>query len=798
MKIKLLSLLAYVISLTTFAQNITGSVKSQTGEGIAYVNISVLNTAKGTVTDKEGNYQIELSNGSYQLVYSVVGYSSRIQNVVVLDQPITLDIILSENSQTLDEVVVTALRTEQRLIETPVSVTSLSSKAIEDTRTWELKDLTGLVPNYFYGEIGVGFQQIQSIRGISVFSENPAVATYVDGVNQLDILSNGFQFVDIESIEVLRGPQGTLFGRNAMGGVINIKTKQPANKTEGFGEVTVGNLGLQRYSVGFKTPLVKDKLFFGFSALRQQREGFLVNDTTGTILPQPSAHGKTVGDETAIYGNVFLKWLASNKFDLTLNVKGQIDESNASGFFVYQLNDELAKSNPDKINLGRLGEHKRDIINTALSANYRTPKFILNSTTTLQQIGLSYDNIYDANFGGGIIYASYGGGSLGERPTPQKVFTQELKTTSLPQSGKISYTAGAFFFTQNAFEPTTNIAIDYGPVVGPFFVGPDYVPGLNVVFKNEGQNSGFAAYGQLSYKLTEKLEVTGGIRYDVEKRENTFNSNILLFDGIETALQPDTTVSGKFNAISPKLALAYSIGDNASLFLSYSRGFRAGGVNTQRVQGIDLTYDPEYSDNIELGYKQGFANNRFFLAASTYYIDWKDLQFFTQFAPNLFGFDNVGDARSYGLELELSALPLKNLRLDATLGLNESEYRTFVIGGEDLSGNRLINAPKSTLFVAAQYDLPLSKELNFMLRGEFRNVGETFSDRENNLSIADYSVLNLRTGFNYKKKYDLVLWIRNLTDERFIAYATASTVSNNRNSISSPPRTLGLTLSAKF
>lgn len=785
-------------SISVFSQEVTGKISSQTGESIAYASVAVLNTSLGTVSDEQGNFALTINKGTYKLRISAVGYATQLQQIAVTDLPLIIDIVLSDNTQTLDEVVVSAQRAEQRLIEAPVSVTHLSANTLEATRTWELKDLNGLVPNYFYGEIGVGFQQIQSIRGISVFSENPAVATYIDGVNQLDILANGFQFTDVESIEVLRGPQGTLFGRNAMGGVINIKTKQPSNKTEGFGEATIGNFGLQRYSVGFKTPLKSNKIYFGFSALRQQKEGFLTNDTTGTVEPQPIAHGKTVGDEVATYGNIFLKWLPSNRLDFTFNIKGQIDESNASGFFIYQVNDELAIENPDKINLGRLGEHRRDVVNTSISANYRTSKFNLNSIATFQQIGLSYNNIYDSNFGGGVIYASYRGGSLGERPTPQRVYTQELKITSLPGANKLSYTGGLYFFSQNAFEPTTNIAIDYGPVVGPFFLGQLYVPGTNVVYSNTGQNIGLAAYGQAAYKVSNKVEVIGGLRYDYESRENTFNNYILLPDGTDFKTTSDTTVNGTFNALSPKLAISYYPNDQSSLYLSYTRGFRAGGVNTQRVQGIDLTYAPEYSNNFEFGYKRDFTRNRLLVATTAYYIDWKGMVFFTQFGANLFGFDNVGNSRSYGLEVEVTAIPIKGLRLDAAMGLNKSEYQDFEIGSEDLSGNRLSNSPKSTLFLAAQYDMPLSKQLNLIIRSEYRHVGETYSDRENQLPIANYSVINTRSGLSLNKKYELMFWVRNLTDERFIAYGSPSTISGNRNSLISPPRTFGITLSAKF
>ena len=160
----------------------------------------------------------------------------------------------SLKSKQLEEVIVTANKREENILKVNTSITSLSAKKVEDTRTWGLSGLSAIVPNYNYQELGVSFQQIQSIRGIQVFSENPAVSTYIDDVNNIDILANGFAFTDIERIEVLRGPQGTLYGRNAMGGVVNIITKKPINVTTAFAEVSLGNLGIQRYSDGLKLP----------------------------------------------------------------------------------------------------------------------------------------------------------------------------------------------------------------------------------------------------------------------------------------------------------------------------------------------------------------------------------------------------------------------------------------------------------------------------------------------------------------------------------------------------------------
>ncbi|WKN41906.1 TonB-dependent receptor [Tunicatimonas pelagia] len=650
---------ALITTLPSLAQTISGRVITPTGEGLGNVTVTLLNTSGGTVTGADGSFSLSTSIGSYQVSARRVGYAQQIKSVVVADGVTTLNFTLVESTRSLDEVVVTAQRREERLLEAPLSVTSLDAATIEDTRTWELADLNGLIPNYFYGEIGVGFQQVQSIRGISVFSENPAVATYVDGVNQLDILANGFQLVDVESIEVLRGPQGTLFGRNAMGGVINITTRQPTNQTEIFAETSIGHFGgldefslsdirQQRHAIGFKAPLVEDRLFLGVTALFEDNVGFLTNDTTGAIAPQEEAQGASVGDQLSAYGNIFLKWLPTKQWDLTLNVKGQLDDSDASGFFIYQRTDSLARANPNAINLGRVGEHRRDIINTALSANYYHPSFTLTSTTTFQQIGLRYNNIYDANFG--INYGSYADEQIGVRSDPQQVFTQEVKVTSRSSDRRLSYTGGLFFFSQNAFEPTTNIAL---------FFSDDQAD----IFKNEGQNLGFAAYGQASYRLTEELEFTAGLRYDYERRENTL-SNASFSEGQETTTIPDSTYQATSSALSPKIALTYFVNQRNAMYLSYTRGFRPGGVNFQNVPGVDLTFDPEYSDNVEVGFKSSLSENRVFIAATAYYIGWTDLQFFNQVGANQSFLDNVGDATSYGLEFETSLVPIKNLQLE--------------------------------------------------------------------------------------------------------------------------------------
>ncbi|MDP1815170.1 MAG: carboxypeptidase-like regulatory domain-containing protein, partial [Leadbetterella sp.] len=212
MKIYLLVLVLWIFGLNAHAQTLKGTIKTPSGEGINNASIQILNSSKGTLSDKSGNYSLELSKGKYEIVVSSIGFASQIKTIEINGQGQTLNFTLVESSNELSEVVVTAQKTEQNLLATPIAVSSISAKKVEDARIWELANLTAIVPNYLYSELGVAFQQIQSIRGVQVFSENPAVATYIDDVNALDIIGGGFQMADIERIEVLRGPQGTLFG----------------------------------------------------------------------------------------------------------------------------------------------------------------------------------------------------------------------------------------------------------------------------------------------------------------------------------------------------------------------------------------------------------------------------------------------------------------------------------------------------------------------------------------------------------------------------------------------------------
>jgi iron complex outermembrane receptor protein len=289
MKNYLLVLLVVVFGVAGNAQTkikikISGIVVDTASVGVAGARVRLLNTNFEAVTDANGAFTIKnIFPGAYTLEANAVGFAAGTKKVQTAKDTLAFGIMLYKSPEVLDEVVVTAQKREELLQDIPVSITSLSSRQVQQYRLWNSRDLTAIVPNYYSADPG-DRRNVSGLRGIATTSYDPAVATYIDGVNQFNLDTYIAQLFEVERIEVLRGPQGTLYGRNAMAGVVNIITKQPTNKPEAFGEVSIGNYGLQRYSAGFRSPIISNKLFWGLAALYEKSSGFYTNTLTTANL----------------------------------------------------------------------------------------------------------------------------------------------------------------------------------------------------------------------------------------------------------------------------------------------------------------------------------------------------------------------------------------------------------------------------------------------------------------------------------------------------------------------------------
>ena len=235
----LLSTLLF-ISINTKSQEIfTGKVTDANNVPISYASISILNANINSITDKDGLFKIKLpASGKYQLEVSHINYASI--HPIIKTNNINLNIpvfIMAASLNTLDELVVTAQKQEELIQKIPASITAINSKQVSAFGLWNTKEITGIIPNLYSADPGDG-RDVTSVRGIATTSYDPTVTTYIDGVNQFSLDTYIPILFDIERIEVLRGPQGTLYGRNAMGGVINIITKQPTNTPSGFADIS--------------------------------------------------------------------------------------------------------------------------------------------------------------------------------------------------------------------------------------------------------------------------------------------------------------------------------------------------------------------------------------------------------------------------------------------------------------------------------------------------------------------------------------------------------------------------------
>jgi iron complex outermembrane receptor protein len=768
-------IIAFIFNLlivgSLYAQSIKGTIRNQAGEGIIGATVSVLNTPKGSITDKTGSFEISLATGTYSVSISAIGYASRIQTVEV-SGIITLDITLKESSQDLGEVVVTADKIETNLQKTPLAITSINAKKIEEYRIWNITDLTALAPSTFTVEHGnsVG-SNFLNIRGAMGFSNDQAVATYVDGVYQFDYFSAPLNFNNIERIEILRGPQGTLYGRNAFGGVLNIITKRPTNQTSGFAEVDLGNYGQQRYSVGFNTPLVKDKLFMNAG---------LQSNNRGAIYSNPTPESKYIDKHNTYNGNVNLKFIASEK--LTIDWNTRYENNKDQGAYPWAGTDSAARATPFTVFGNWDNTERRTNFNTSLAVKYYNRNFNFTSITSLVDYHIWLPGRFDFDFGPAqlISFTTW---------SKQKQWTQELRFSSPANANRFKWTAGTFLFGEKSKNSSTT------------YFDHDYAlfdPNAPYGSVGNGRRNayGVAFYGQATYAITSKFDVIAGARYDIEHRELTQNSAFEK-SGIITPLTSDSTAKKTFNAFTPKVILSYKLTDNAMIYASYAKGFRVGGFNFGNTQ--NPTYSPEKSDNYELGLKNSLFNNGLKLNLTAFYFQQKDQQVSTSQDGINYASLNVGDMDNYGLELEASTLPIKNLQIDWTASTSHSEYKRLELFDaatnvvKDYKGNKAINNPALQSMLAVQYGIPLSKSaknLKAFIRGEYRYIGEYQLDFVNAFQQKAYGMFNARAGVT-SNHIDIALWVRNLNDVRYMAYGYGSYMMGT-------PRMAGITFTGKF
>ncbi len=755
----------FVVLLVIFKVNgqapVTGNVTDNEMNPLSNVSIHLLNTGINALSDKAGNFSIQdVSAGKYTIELSSVGYATIAKEIEAGGKENkALSFKMKNNLVQLGAVTVTAEKKEELLQNIPLSITSVSSKQTEEYRLWNTKDLTAIVPNLYAGNSG-DERNVISIRGITTTSYDPAIATYVDGVNQFSLDTYIPQLNDIERIEILRGPQGTLYGRNAMGGVINIITKQPANNTNGFVELTFGNYNQQRYSAAIRTPIVKNKLFFGASGVFNKRDGYYFNEYNNTSFDK----------QNQLSANGYVKYLPGNNWSMTLNFK--IQNNKNDGAFPLVNGMEEAFKHPYKLNQNAIGQMTDNTTNTSLSIYHLGTNVDFTSQTARQNNHRYYEPPIDGDFSPLDIVTV--ANNYGSDWNNVKVFTQEFKfNSSAKKSSLFNWTAGAYFFHQyNPNKQATQFGADaaiYGAT-----------PNTAVINTTKGKNTGFALYGQVDYMLTKKLSLVAGLRYDYENKYLNVEGEYKTETGDIFVTRPDTSSSVNFDAFSPKLGLKYALASNCNLFANYSRGFRTGGLtqlSADPSQPPLYPYEPEYSNNFEIGIKNNFLDYRLILNITAFYTHVNNAQVPTLILPDAITVTkNTGELNSKGAELELFYKPVKGLQIDYSFGYINAKYASLKLSsnGEaiDLGGKKQIFTPNVTSMLTTQYSFLVSakQQVKMFVRAEWFYLGERYFDLSNAIKQSPYSLLNTSIGAS-RKNIELYFWMRNIGDVKYIEYA---------------------------
>ena len=497
----------------------------------------------------------------------------------------------------------------------------------------------------------------------------------------------------------------------------------------------------------------------------------------------------------SLAGNYYLKWLVSSRLALTLNVKQQINRNNGVFPLAGSLKDAFA--HPFTVNQNAVTKIIDNIFNSSLSVSYHGPAIDFSSQTAYQSNYRYYTDPIDGDFSpldAITIIDNYG------KPWNKvKVLTQEFRLTSPAASlSPVRWTAGTYLFYQNSpNKQATRFGKD-----ARFIGSSDSL--FSIITTSKSQRTGFAFYGQATYDLSARLEITAGLRYDYENdRMNVLgefqhdpNPNPVF------AIRPDTSGSAAFSAISPKLSVEYHAGPHNNLFAVYSRGFRTGGLtqlSSDPSQPPLYAYKPEYSDNIEIGSKNNLLDNRLRLNIAAFYTTITNAQVPTLILPDAITVTkNAGRLDSKGIELELAATPLKGLEACYNFGYTDAIYKSLKLSQNgtvsDLGGNRQIFTPDITSLLALQYGYVLGSKriLQLVIRGEWIYLGQQYFDLANAIKQNPYSLFNARFGIACRH-FEMMFWGRNLGNKKYISYAYDFGAVHLGN-----PFTFGATLTAKL
>ncbi|WP_435105107.1 TonB-dependent receptor [Arhodomonas sp. AD133] len=669
----------------------------------------------------------------------------------------------------LAPITVTAEKTPSTGFEVPAALTVLTGDELRRSGSEDTLDVVQRVPNLHMIRAGhhsdAGFL---SLRGITPAVEGKqSIGFFIDGVHYTTFDT---ELLDVERVEVLRGPQGTLYGRNTGGGVINVITRDPQPYPEAEVSVGVGSDNRRSVEAVAGGALGSPSWSYRGAARVQVTDGYFTRRSDGR---------DDVDERNDSNGRFKVRWNPSGKWDVTTTLDAQRYRDGSTSFAPV----EQVRRSPGEVNSDFVGEADTDVYNASVHAEYKAHDVTVTaiSAATREDKREHMDMDFTAEDRVRL-----------HLDTDISRLSQELRFASPEGRPGPRWLAGLYYFDEEDDRGVDTEMRQGMPSMG--------VPPFTDVRSSVVDTRGYAAFGQVTWPVSDRLELTGGLRYDRETQDLTHRSRT----------EPDLSAFGMapsrvedreaFDAWLPRFTARYALSRDRSAYASIARGYNSGGFNTQAPENR-LEFDPEYTTNYELGMKARWLDGRLRTDMALFWIEWKDQQVEQQLYPQSVT-QNAGRSRSRGVELELAWRPVDAFLLQAGVGYNDAHFVEYTdtvydpdtgqpVGHVDYSGKRPPNAPRQTFSLAAEYRFTD----DVYLRADWLGTGRFYYDLANEQKEDAYQLLNLRLGYD-NGRFAATAWVNNATDE---VYATrAFELDDQWFARAGEPRSVGISVTGRW
>ncbi|MDG2307557.1 MAG: TonB-dependent receptor [Candidatus Binatia bacterium] len=738
----------------------------------------------------------------------------------------------------VEEIVVQARRRDEFLEDTPVAVTALGETELREHGVQRLDGIQQLVPNLTFEGALTGQQVNIRIRGVGTSAPaiafDPGVGMYIDGVYIPRTFGTLIDVVDVQQIEVLRGPQGTLFGKNTVGGAINVRSVKAHAELEGFAMVRPSNFGSVDTRAMLNLPIIDDMLYSRFAMSTINSQGYYYNTFADTYANDPS--------NISFLGS--LRFLPTD--DLTIDVFGTWSRArnHARGSQCVVVDDEPAlsgalppgffksceNSSPFEGELNTIGLADTESYGTWGIAEYDIgdvgplEELSLRGVMSWRQQNPRLRTDIDGTRFMAVQNSSAGGGVLNGKPGTQQQYNPELLLNGSALDSRLSYVVGAFGFFETGFDGRTQSVL----------LTPG---GLNRVTLSETNidNWTWAVFGQATADITEWASLTGGIRYTQDKKGLTFAQ----FDPrTDTAVGLPLEGRKVFEAWTPMGSLALSVPedllfdtpiDHLMGYFTYSQGFKGGGFNgvsqpRGNVDASQFAFDPETLENFEVGFKTIGFDSMVTMNIALFYGKYDDIQ---ETSIKDLGLDpdgvpiiqrltlNASRATTKGFEIETMTRPMDGLMIQGNVGYTDATYDAFPNALSDLDGQEIDRTgqslratPKLQTFISAQYSFGVETGDGAWLDGwltpriewAYQSAVNWLGPEVPQAKAVGWNAINARLSYDFwDDRAQVALWGKNLLSEEYFAYVTpVISTFGVANRFYEPPRTYGGEVSYRF